>query len=324
MKGQLLNMNLFDESENKYYELISYLITGKKSFTDKEIQKYMMAVNSNEIDVSIHEALFSKDDGAGSVLSFDGEHFQFALDKDFPIRLNSVEKQALMSVNDSVYADAFLKEKTKNKIASICGGSREWSMDDIEIKNQDIRERTDDYYDKLSKILEGIRTSRVLLYDNIREGKYSFTQCEAWPVRIEYSFINDAFRVCAYVPNEDRFIKINLGTMQGVKLGDTFDADIEAKYLKFMEENTKKIILEVDPVQHVIERCFRLFSFYDRSASYDSEKEKYRLELKYYRFDEAEVIRDIMSLGSNVVVIEPRGIQMKIYNRIIAARNNYV
>ena len=95
-------------------------------------------------------------------------------------------------------------------------------------------------------------------------------------------------------------------------------------FMKFMADNTKSIVLEVDPVQHVIERCFRLFSFYDRKAAYDSEKEKYRLELKYYRFDESEVLRDIMSLGSSVMVIEPRGIQMKIYNRLIATRNNYM
>ena len=90
-----------------------------------------------------------------------------------------------------------------------------------------------------------------------------------------------------------------------------------------MRNNSKTVVLEVDLVQHVIERCFRLFSFYDRKAVYDSDKEKYRLELSYYRFDESEVLRDIMSLGSNVIVIEPRGIQIKIYNRIVAARKRY-
>lgn len=317
-------MNLFDESENKYYEMISYLISEEKSFTDKDIQKYMMEINANEIDLSVYDALFSKDDGAGSVLHFDEGHFQYVLDDTFPVRLNTIEKQALFSLNELAYAGAFVKTKTKNKISNICGERQEWLISDIEIKNQDIREQSDDYIVKLSKVLDGIRTSRALVYDNIREGKYSYTGCEAWPVRIEYSLINDVFRVCVYLPDEDRFIKINLETMHKVEIGKPFKVDLEEKYLKFMEDNTKSIVLEVDPVQHVIERCFRLFSFYDRKAAYDSEREKYRLELKYYRFDESEVLRDIMSLGSSVMVIEPRGIQMKIYNRLIAARNNYV
>ena len=317
-------MNLFDETENKYYEMISYLIAEKKSFTDKDIQKYMMEINANEIDLSIYEALFSKDDGAGTVLHFDDGHFQYALDDAFPVRLNTIEKQALLSLNEMIYSRAFLNTKTKEKISNICEENQDWVIDDIEIKNQDNREHSDDYIVKLSKVLEGIRTSRALQYDNIREGKYSYTGCEAWPVRIEYSFINDMFRVCVYLPDEDRFIKINLETMQKVEIGKPFKVDLKAKYLKFMEDNTKSIVLEVDPVQHVIERCFRLFSFYDRKAIYDREKEKYRLELKYYRFDESEVLRDIMSLGSNVVLIEPRGIQMKIYNRLIMARDNYV
>lgn len=317
-------MNLFDESENKYYELISYLIAGKKSFSDKYIQKCMMEMNANELDISVYEALFSKQERLGSVFSYDGKDFHFLLEKDFPVRLNTIEKQALESVNDSRFVNAFLSKATQDKINSICKNDKTWSMDDVEIKNQDKHGKFADISDKLAVVLEGLRDSKALTYDNIREGKYSYIGCEAWPIRIEYSFINDVFRVCVYLPDEDRFIKINLETMQKVAIGERFDTDLQAKYLKFMEDNTKKIMLEVDPVQHVIERCFRLFSFYDRKATYDSEREKYLLELKYYRFDEAEVLRDIMSLGSNVVVIEPRGIQIKIYNRLIAARNNYV
>ena len=317
-------MNLFDESENKYYELISYLIADKKSFSDKYIQKYMMEMNANELDISIYKALFSKQERLGSVFSYDGKDFHFLLEKDFPIRLNTIEKQALKSVNDSRFVNAFLSKETQDKINSICKDNKTWSIDDVEIKNQDKHDEFENISDKLAVVLEGLRDSKALTYDNIREGKYSYIGCKAWPIRIEYSFINDVFRVCVYLPDEDRFIKINLETMQRVEVGERFDTDLQAKYLKFMEDNTRKIILEVDPVQHVIERCFRLFSFYDRKATYDCEREKYNLELKYYRFDEAEVLRDIMSLGSNVVVIEPRGLQIKIYNRLIAARNNYV
>lgn len=39
--------------------------------------------------------------------------------------------------------------------------------------------------------------------------------------------------------------------------------------------------------------------------------------------DEAEVIRNILSLGSSVVVLEPLVLQKKIHERIIKAANMY-
>ena len=95
------------------------------------------------------------------------------------------------------------------------------------------------------------------------------------------------------------------------------------EYQEYIEENTKKIILDVDPVDHVIERCFRIFSFYERKAIYDKELQKYKLEIKYLKFDENEVIRDILSLGSSVIVMEPKRLQKEIYRRIVRAKEIY-
>lgn len=324
MKGRLLNMRLFDESENKYYELISYFVSGKKSFTDKDIQKHMMRINANEIDIAVYEALFSKEEGLGSIFCYEDSAFRYVLDDAFPVRLNQVEQQALFSVVEYAYAAGFIKKQTIDRIEALAHGRRDWVLSDIKIKSQDVRDKTDDLCEKIAIIVDAIRDSRELLYDNVREGKYSYQRCVAWPVKLEYSFTNDVFRLCTYIPEEGRFIKISLHTLRNLSLGKRFKKDLEEEYTKFMKENTKQIILEVDPVSHVIERCFRLFSFYDRKAIYDSEKEKYLLELNYYKFDESEILRDIMSLGSSVVVLEPRGIQIKIYNRLVAARKNYL
>ena len=66
----------------------------------------------------------------------------------------------------------------------------------------------------------------------------------------------------------------------------------------------------------MIERCFRLFSFYERKAVYDREADRYSLEITYHSYDEAELIRDILSLGSSVVVMKPAGIRRKVFERI--------
>lgn len=49
----------------------------------------------------------------------------------------------------------------------------------------------------------------------------------------------------------------------------------------------------------------------------------YRLEISYLKADENEVIKNILSMGSHVVVMEPRTIQKEVYRRILAASKLY-
>ena len=136
--------------------------------------------------------------------------------------------------------------------------------------------------------------------------------------------IRDRFRLSAYEPNQHRFIKMNLDTIDNIVLTDQLcEEDLEMEYREFLKANTKSVKLDVDPVNHVIERCFRIFSYYDRKARYNKEENKYRLEITYLKFDEAEVIKDILSLGGYATVIEPRQLQKEVYRRVLAASKLY-
>jgi predicted DNA-binding transcriptional regulator YafY len=111
--------------------------------------------------------------------------------------------------------------------------------------------------------------------------------------------------------------------MSNIRKGKRVLETIESEYEEFLKNNTKKIILDVDPIDHVIERCFRIFSFYDRKAVFNKDANTYKLEISYLKFDENEVIRDILSLGSNVMVMEPKRIQKEVLKRIKAASIQY-
>ena len=159
---------------------------------------------------------------------------------------------------------------------------------------------------------------------NVRPGRVEKKGALAFPVRIEYSVVNDRFRINAYEPVEMRFIKMNLDTMVNIEVSDEVtDVDLETEYAEFIKLNTKKVVLDVEPVDHIIERCFRVFSYYDRKARYDKEEHVYRLEISYLKADENEVIKNILSMGSHVVVMEPRTIQKEVYRRILAASKLY-
>jgi predicted DNA-binding transcriptional regulator YafY len=116
---------------------------------------------------------------------------------------------------------------------------------------------------------------------------------------------------------------MTLETMSNIRLGTECRDTLQEDYKKFLAGNKKTVVLDVEPANHVIERCFRLFSYYERKAVYDREDRRYRLEIVYYSYDEAEVVRDILSLGSSVIVLEPAELRNKIYERILAANELY-
>ena len=210
-------------------------------------------------------------------------------------------------------------------------------MEDITVKNQFLAEgrggdcgstmisgnSVSDTDKKIKIIAEAILQNRSIMYDNIKDGAYEFRDELAYPVKIEYSFLNDAFRISAYQPNENRLFMMTLDTIRNVRMGDEQRKDLQSEYVAFLNKNRKKVLLDVEPSSHVIERCFRMFSYYERKAVYNRKDNYYRLEITYNSYDEAEIIRDILSLGSSVVVLEPLKLRKKIKDRIIEACREY-
>ena len=320
-------MNLFHETESKYYELLSYMMNDQEEYSAKEILKYVDSNIVGEGDFDVIESLFPTEEGNDTVFSLvDGKYYP-VIPESLPIRVNQVEALAAKSMINNPYAKHFLSEEAISKLKNkVIGIPELWDINDIEIKNQykygDVD--TEKSYEKeLSLITRAIESHKAISYDNVRAGKYEYLGQKAFPVKIEYSFLNDLFRISVYSEEEDRFIKLNLVTMKNIKiLDETFD-DLEKEYQDFIEMNTKKIELDVDPIDHVIERCFRIFSYYDRQARFDKEDNKYKLTISYLKSDENEIIRDVLSLGSYVVVMSPKRIQKEVYKRIVAARGIY-
>lgn len=50
----------------------------------------------------------------------------------------------------------------------------------------------------ISIIARAIRESKAIQYDNIRPNVFEYRGESVFPVKIEFSIVNDQFRVCAY------------------------------------------------------------------------------------------------------------------------------
>ena len=321
-------MILFDETENKYYELIAHMLQCGEEYSRKDIRLLMGKYLSGEEDFEVTETLFATEEGEKLLFTAMDGKLEPVLEGDFPIRNSILESQAAKSIPKSSYAGHFLQKDTIRKLEKITEQIPEdWNSDDITIKNvfENGIHSSERLFDKeISVIAKAVHGKCAIIYDNVRPGRVEKRSAQAFPVRIEYSVVNDRFRINAYEPTEMRFIKMNLDTMRNIVLTDeTTDIDLEAEYSEFIKLNTKKVVLDVEPVDHIIERCFRVFSYYDRKAQYDKEGHVYRLEISYLKADENEVIKNILSMGSHVVVMEPRTIQKEVYRRILAASKQY-
>ena len=313
-------MKLFHETENKYYELLSYLVNCHASFTDKDLYHILENQIAGEMDFEVINTLFSKEKDGEMIFQYKDKNFTPVINEKLPIRNTAVELQAAKSIANSRYAKDFLSTKTRDKLEKATEHIvSQWNDEDIHIKNQyllgDINSPVQ-YEEELRIIREAIEKNTSIYYDNVNPGKFEYRNCRVFPVKIEYSLLNDRYRISAYEPEEKRFIQMNLCTMSNIRKGDEFLEGLAEIHKEFLEKNTKELVLDVEPVGHVIERCFRIFSYYDRKAFFDREENKYRLEISYLEFDEKEIIRDILSLGSHVVVMEPENVQQEVYTRI--------
>lgn len=321
-------MILFDETENKYYGLLAHMLQGGAGYSRKDIHGMMEEYLPGKEDFEVTDALFAADEGEKLLFTEQDGVIKPILEGDFPIRNSILENQAARSLLRSPYACHFLRKDTMEKLEMATDKiPMDWDQDDITIKNvfeNDICASERVFDRKISAIAKAIHKKNAIRYDNVRPGRVEKKDALAFPVRIEYSVVNDRFRINAYEPVEKRFIKMNLDTMTNIKVTDeSTDIDLEEEYSEFIKLNTKKVVLDVEPVDHIIERCFRVFSYYDRKARYDNETHVYRLEISYMKADENEVIKNILSMGSHVVVMEPRIIQKEVYRRILAASRQY-
>lgn len=321
-------MNLFDETENKYFEFISYLLQNNRKYSKEEINLLIGQLLTGESDFDVIDAIFSTKEGEELVFTYSGEIYEPAIMTNFPIRMGLIEQQAAKSLIENEYITHFLSEETIEKLKECTSCiEEEWTTKDIQVKNVfsgGATETEKDFGQVISVIAKAIKEHKAIKYDNVREGVFEYRNVSVFPVKIEFSITNDRFRICAYEAEQDRFLKMNLDTMENIELSEkVYDGNLEEIYKTFLKSNTRTVKLDVEPVDHVIERCFRIFSYYDRKARYDGQENKYRLEIAYLKYDETEIIKDILSLGGYVTVIEPKNLQKEVYRRALAACKLY-
>ena len=140
------------------------------------------------------------------------------------------------------------------------------------------------------------------------------------PCRLEYDLFADKFFLIVW---RERVEKIPVETLDAVTLTDeNIPPDVEELVKNFYAEHVAEVSLEVKNTRNAVERCFALFSSFDKKSCLQDDG-SYFLTITYCTLDEEEIFDKIFSLGAAATVLAPKTFRDRIIERFIAIKNLY-
>lgn len=162
------------------------------------------------------------------------------------------------------------------------------------------------YIENFKAVLSAIKEKQdVLICYSDKGGKQHCIECT--PTALEYSQKDDKFRICAV--KDGSFILINMGRVESV-------CTLGKSSLEVMPERDKKMVtVEIEDRNNALERAMIHFSYLEKET-FKICDDRYRMMLRYYSDEEAEVILQILAFGTNMTVTDDGPIKEKIRNKI--------
>lgn len=313
-------MELFNDYKNRYYRCIQNIINqiynGEK-YDKKDIRKILHNAYLEEESILVNE-LVNK-----NFFKFEDDIVKLRIDYNIPIRLNDLELAYLkMFVEDDEFnkvLDDEILEKLKKNLNDVqsLDYNKFWKRENIDkygdsLKNNEIR-------NNILILEKAILNNKYIKYSSKNRNGDIFENKIAYPYKIEYSIKNNKYRLIIFFDN--RAIKINIDSITNIKILEERDV-LEKEKIQIQDfiKNRKNIgaplVLKIEDNNNTLDRCFNLFSAYDKKYYYDTDNNLI-LNIYYHNFDEAEIVRDILSLGKSVIVLEPKKIRDKVVERIL-------
>lgn len=327
------NMELFNGRKNKKFEcvenIINDIIDGNE-YTRKDIIEIIRYYGFNEPDIELEKNILNENKNIKknfNLLEKKEDKFYPVIDSKIPIRFSNIELCWLRIMVEDPRIKYHLNENLLNKLKSKLKKFDKECKTDFWIKknidNNVYLKNTDKTIKNLEVLQKAIKQNKFIKYTYVRKDGKRLENKVGFPFKIEYSVRNDKYWLIVLIEDKkyesSRMIKIIVSNLECIELYNNENSKVKDEILKFYDSKKNKVtplVLEVEDINNALERCFFLFSHYDKESYYDKEKDKYIIKIYYYDFDEAEIIKDILSLGSCIIVIEPQNIRNKIIERI--------
>lgn len=315
-------MELFNETKNKYYDIISdliFLLHDRKRVDIKDLYDLMPKKLDNNIGLKNSLLNFSEENSLFILDESQGEYF-LSVDSSLPIILSKIEKSWLKYMLSQDKAKIFLNKDTIDKLLISLKEYDDIFQDNIIIRHRDNRE-IEDYKklkEKINTLIFAIRNNKLIMYSYKTKKGTIFKDRIFVPYKIEYSIKKNLFYLISYSMEEQRPIKSIISNFIDIKVLEK-ENPISKEDIKNsikIKKQDKYVVLEFKNINNTIERGFLTFSSYSTEAKYIEDKDVHELKIFYYSFEEKEIINKIFSLGKGVLVKSPEYIKSIIIQRI--------
>lgn len=162
------------------------------------------------------------------------------------------------------------------------------------------------------KLLDAMRNKQWISYTYRTNTSHQKTQASAVPWKMEYSAFDRRWWIILYLPDEHRTVKAKLANLHELQFGKCSNIT-DGQILSAMEKllAPEEITLRILPERKALERCAMVFER-QMFQSYSKEADgSYVFKFRYYKFDENEILRNLLYLGSSVQLLAPESMRAK-------------
>lgn len=311
-------------SNDNVYKISSYLLPDDSEIYDHLSFDELMGKNVTDEDDASGKLFVKEKNEKCWKLNFDLDDIA---DHD-PVRLSNLEKEAVVNLISMPQCHYFMDEELIEKIRHAFSNiSPSWNIQDITLKNQWRKELwNEDYTDNFREIRHAMDHGHSISfrYNALHSDLYNGEASEhGYPLRAEYSPGEERMRLIVYTENHT-FAYMVVGQMSDVSEDINSDTkDLEELYKEFLKGQERTMIMKIKPVSYAVERIVRLFSYYEKTITYNPADSVYTMRLKYNVFDEKALIRDVLSCGDYVIVEGNPDLKAAIQKRVQKTVQNY-
>ena len=143
------------------------------------------------------------------------------------------------------------------------------------------------------------------------------------PCRLEYDLANGEYTLLYWNETTAAPSRLILADLQKLNITEyPIPDEFEEKFDQFYQENQQTLRLRLQPKRNAVERCFALFSSFNKEAYWTNDN-TYILKINYCHIDQSEIIAKLLSLGAAVTVLEPTALQKEIIKILRSAQKKY-
>lgn len=297
-------MTFFNEKKNLFFNITLKLLgSSKASYTKQEINEAFQESGFIDYNYDFVSALIGERNTKFTNITLFAENekkYSSIISSKMPIILSNLEKEWLVDMLQDSNISSFISETLICKLENM-----------FQINHVSRTEPND----KITKILEALRNNKMIICNNKTQYGDLYANTELVPCKLEYSLRQKTFWLIGLIPKEDHMVKISIDRMTIIELRDNnLSIDLNSKFEDQREPSP--IVLEIKDEKGALERALHSFSSYKKDGIYSKERNVHIIKIFYYRFDEYELIKDIISLGRYVKVIEPVAIKQQIINTL--------